>query len=338
MNDDGRAGTNPLRRLKAVPVTDERQRGVFTVEQVQRLIDTTAASSVVRSRMEGGIRALLYRLAVETGLRAGAIAALTRENFRFADDGSAIVTVEAGHQKNRRRHRVPVRASLAGELRRLIARTEPGRPLFKLRRGAELLRRDLADAELPEYDAEGHRLDFHSFRHTAGTWLSEHGVDLKVVQEVLGHKTFAMTADRYTHVRLERVAAEMQKLPELRATGTDDPVACRMLNMEVADDGHSCPTVADDDSGGDSECAFLQRARGETGRRSGLKSRCDGAQNANDGAENAVSDSGLPSGLPRDLAEVAEAWSDLEAPIRQTIVEMARKLRRTTDPARAESS
>jgi len=42
--------------------------------------------------------------------------------------------------------------------------------------------------------------------------------------------------------------------------------------------------------------------------------------------------------LPRDLAEVAEAWPDLDAPIRQTIVEMARKLRRTTDPARAEPS
>ncbi len=74
------------------------------------------------------------------------------------------------------------------------------------RRG-RLLRDDMRDAGLPEYDGEGHKLVFHSFRHTTGTWLCENGVDLKVVQEVLGHQTFTMTADRYTHARLERVVA-----------------------------------------------------------------------------------------------------------------------------------
>ncbi len=44
----------------------------------------------------------------------------------------------------------------------------------------DMLRADLEAAELPEYDGDGHRLDFHSFRHTAGTWLCEDGVDLKV--------------------------------------------------------------------------------------------------------------------------------------------------------------
>ena len=84
------------------------------------------------------------------------------------------------------------------------------------------LRDDLADAGLPEYDDEGYTLVFHSFRDTTGTWLCENGVDLKVVQEVLSYKTFAMTADRYTHARLVRVAAEMAKRPEPMATGTDD--------------------------------------------------------------------------------------------------------------------
>ncbi len=78
---------------------------------------------------------------------------------------------------------------------------------------------ELADAGLPEYDGEGHKLEFHSFRHTKGTWLCENGVDLKVLQEALGHRTFAMTADRYTQARLERVAAEIAKLPELISAG-----------------------------------------------------------------------------------------------------------------------
>ncbi len=116
------------------------------------------------------------------------------------------------------------------------------------------------------------KLVFHSFRHTAATWLCEHGVDLKVVQEILGHRTFAMTADRYTHARLERVAAEMAKMPELLATGTDE-VACAGLAQVVSDDGQSCPTMAIDTPRDDTENAFLTRRSGGIGRRAGLKIR-----------------------------------------------------------------
>ncbi len=245
MRDDGRVGTTPLRRLKAVPVTDEKERGAFTIEQVQQLLDSTARSEKVRRTLDGPSRVLLYRLALETGLRAGAIASLTRDSFKFADNGSALVTVQAGQQKNRRAHRVPVRKCLAADIRLRIARTPAGRSLFRLCRGqgAAILRADLRDAGLPEYDAEGHALVFHSLRHTAATWLCACGVDLKIVQAVLGHRTFALTADRYTHAQLERVAAEMAKMPELKATGTDD--ACPVLDMGLSSDGVECPPMAE---------------------------------------------------------------------------------------------
>ncbi len=82
--------------------------------------------------------------------------------------------------------------------------------------------------------------------------------------------------------------------------------------------------LAKDDRDGDNESAFLGRACGGTGRRSGLKSRCEGAQNANDGTENAASDSGLPSGLPRELAQVVDAWPRLPEHVRRTIVDLTR--------------
>ncbi|MBA3741611.1 tyrosine-type recombinase/integrase [Sporichthya sp.] len=49
----------------------------------------------------------------------------------------------------------------------------------------------------------------HDARHTAATLLLEQGVDIRVVQEILGHSTLAMTK-RYTHVTdtLARQAAE----------------------------------------------------------------------------------------------------------------------------------
>lgn len=43
----------------------------------------------------------------------------------------------------------------------------------------------------------------HDMRHTAATLLRNAGMDLKVLQTMLGHKTFSMTADLYTHVEPE---------------------------------------------------------------------------------------------------------------------------------------
>jgi site-specific recombinase XerD len=39
----------------------------------------------------------------------------------------------------------------------------------------------------------------HDARHTAATLLLEQGVDIQVVQEILGHSSLAVTK-RYTHV------------------------------------------------------------------------------------------------------------------------------------------
>ncbi len=49
----------------------------------------------------------------------------------------------------------------------------------------------------------------HDARHTAATLLLEQGVDIRVVQEILGHSSLAVTK-RYTHVtsKLSRAAAE----------------------------------------------------------------------------------------------------------------------------------
>ena len=62
-------------------------------------------------------------------------------------------------------------------------------------------------------DSEGY--DFHSLRHTCGSFLAKAGVDLKIVQQVLGHKTFAMTADIYTHLYNEALHQGVEQFPNL---------------------------------------------------------------------------------------------------------------------------
>ena len=45
-----------------------------------------------------------------------------------------------------------------------------------------------------------HDMRFHDLRHSAATILLVMGVHPKVVQELLGHSTIAMTMDVYSHL------------------------------------------------------------------------------------------------------------------------------------------
>jgi integrase len=54
---------------------------------------------------------------------------------------------------------------------------------------------------------------FHDLRHTAATLLMSRGVHPKLVQELLGHATIAITLDTYSHVLPgmgDQIAAAME--------------------------------------------------------------------------------------------------------------------------------
>lgn len=59
--------------------------------------------------------------------------------------------------------------------------------------------------------AAGLNLTFHGLRHAFATLMLESGVDLKVTQGLLGHSSYGITADLYTHVagKLDRQATDL---------------------------------------------------------------------------------------------------------------------------------
>jgi len=86
----------------------------------------------------------------------------------------------------------------------LVFRTPQGRP----ESGRWLLRvfqEQLKAAGLP-------RQRFHDLRHAAASHLLARGVDLKVVQQTLGHSTIAITADTYAHVDLDTMREALERL------------------------------------------------------------------------------------------------------------------------------
>ena len=52
----------------------------------------------------------------------------------------------------------------------------------------------------------------HSLRHTFATRLCENGVNIKVIQELLGHSDFSTTMDIYTDVTKDLKEREINKL------------------------------------------------------------------------------------------------------------------------------
>ena len=56
---------------------------------------------------------------------------------------------------------------------------------------------------------------FHDVRHSAATVLLARKIDLKVVSELLGHSSVAITADIYAHVMPEMQREVVKKMDDL---------------------------------------------------------------------------------------------------------------------------
>ena len=182
--------------------------------------------------MTGSERAFLYRLAVETGLRAGEIRSLTPRSFSLEGEPPT-VTVGAAYSKHRRQDVQLLPSNLATGLRTFLSDQSDVSPVFSMPYSsgvARMLRAVLADAHISYRDDSGCVLDFHAFRHTFITDLARGGVHPKPAQDLARHSDINLTLSRYSHTLIADRAAALEALPDLttraeqerlRATGTD---------------------------------------------------------------------------------------------------------------------
>ena len=55
----------------------------------------------------------------------------------------------------------------------------------------------------------------HDLRHTYATQLVAAGCNIKTLQYLMGHSTYQLTADTYTHINAEQARAELQRVGAL---------------------------------------------------------------------------------------------------------------------------
>jgi hypothetical protein len=188
--------------------------------------------------MTGNDRALLYRLAVETGLRASELRSLTDSTFNIGGTAPT-VTIAAAYAKNRRQDTLPLKPETAALLREGLKNKAPSAQAFSMPiidKVARMVRADLADARVKWIEAagspdalgarqkskilcyrdeSGRVADFHAFRHTFISNLVAAGVHPKTAQLLARHSTITLTMDRYTHVANGALTSAVNSLPNL---------------------------------------------------------------------------------------------------------------------------
>ena len=158
-----RASESPVAHLSVMnSATDRRRvRRALSAEECGKLLAATAESCERREGMAGRDRAMLYRLALESGLRWSELRSLTAGSFRF-DAIPPSVTVRAACAKNRREDMLPLRMETAGMLAEYLRGKLPHVPAFpmpKRNRGGAMLQADLAKAGI-EADTDAGTIDF----------------------------------------------------------------------------------------------------------------------------------------------------------------------------------
>ena len=202
-------------RNDAVPSNMAQRRPLTNSEQ--RKLITAVAQGEVRNSMAGEGRALLYRIALQTGLRASVI-----RRLRCGDvDPQGWLMARCGGATNKRTTPKPI----SGKLLELLSARAGGRDaedaLFEYLphpvKWAPMLR---ADCEAAGIDTAG--VDFHCLRHTFGTTLARQGVHPKTLMSLMDHTDINMTMRLYTHSMPGDEVAAMDLLPDLDGMGVEN--------------------------------------------------------------------------------------------------------------------
>ena len=192
-----KATENPVKQVKMLRVNNTRVRFLDEEEEPRLLAECQAH-----------LRDLVVT-ALHTGFRRNELLSLRPEDVDLV---LGLVSVRAGYAKNGEGRTVPITGTLREVLGRLSKESEAtgssylfrncyGEPYRSIRTGFE---HAAQRAGIKDFH-------FHDLRHTFASRLVMAGVDIRTVQELMGHKTIAMTL-RYSHLSPDHKRKAMETL------------------------------------------------------------------------------------------------------------------------------
>jgi integrase/recombinase XerC len=197
---------NPAKDVH-LPKLERRLPNFLYVDAVERLMDAPDCSTPLGLR-DKALLELLYA----SGVRVSECVGLDISDLSL-DDGTALVCGKGGKERI-----VMLGSRAVAALKRYLREAWPKlfhdeggdeKPLFLNHKGTRLSDRSvrrILDKYVLQLAGMQH-ISPHTLRHTFATHLLDHGADLRVVQELLGHVSLSST-QIYTHTtreHLERV-------------------------------------------------------------------------------------------------------------------------------------
>lgn len=187
---NGIARLNPIKEIKKLKQDNLKIRFLTKDEEV-RLFEVLQSSSIYYHYIP------IIICALQTGMRKGEIKNLKWSNIDFENKYIELLKTKSGKAR-----KIPISNKLMAELLKLKENklseyvfTNPytGTKYNHLQHGFT--------SALEKANIQNFR--FHDLRHTAATRMTEMGIDLAVVQEILGHSDIKTTM-RYAHPVPER--------------------------------------------------------------------------------------------------------------------------------------
>jgi integrase len=161
-------------------------------------------------------------VAMHTGFRSQELKTLRWLSVNLAHRS---VTVQSCYSKNSETRTVPMTDEVYEALKALKAERDrkPEDVVFVNRYGKPW--KSWRTAFQNACDRAGLKdFHFHDLRHSYGSWLGQNNVNLKAMQELLGHKDVTMTM-RYTHINLDYKRDAVAMLPSFSKSPRKSPRA-----------------------------------------------------------------------------------------------------------------
>lgn len=229
---------NPCKFIDT-PKRNKYKASILTLQEFRLIYN-----SLNDTLFEDYIFKLALDISIETGLRRGELCGLTWDSINFEDNfidiNKALIRIENQYSISKLKTEGSYRTiPISDELAQKLKKHKTIQSSNKLKYGEFykkvifnkisydlIFRHENGDYIIPStflqrlkrlcrYNKIDKNIRWHDLRHTNATYLIESGVNLKVVQDRLGHSLMQTTADTYSHVTKKMNREATTKLTSL---------------------------------------------------------------------------------------------------------------------------